>query len=330
MTRSPNGRPPATAARAALRILPGMLGLSVLAGLTAGAGRSVEGPSAEPSAFAARDTDQDGLLDVQERLMRTRARSADTDGDGYSDLEELARHSSPRFLGSTPQPIALDVGAVAHGRDGLVRAVFAFYSADGSFADKHLTVGAFYGNRVIQVPADVLWRTADIRILPAREAPGRLLVVDLPIQPAIIYGEGQVDLFASVVDAASGASGRYDSLDLILQGNTIYHRATISRDELAATQGAQNMVVGQGTGSLPSPSVLVPLHGEREGSVPVSTPGEICMQRSVVVGVGHGVIVNEVVSSECVSGWEGTCAAGCSGQVGSTYTSRDPVVYAGG
>jgi hypothetical protein len=308
-----------------------MLGLSVLVGLTAGAGRSTEGPVTEPSAFAARDTDQDGLVDAQERLIRTRVRSADSDEDGYSDLEELARHSSPRFFGSTPGPIAVDVGAVAHGRDGLVRAVFAFYSADGSFADKHLTVGAFYGNRLIEVPAEVLWRTADIRLLPAREAPGRLLVVDLPVQPALIYAEGQIDLFASVVDAASGASGRYDSIDLVRQGNTIYHRATISRDELAATQGAQNMVTGtQGVGAVPAPSVLIPLHGEREESIPVSTPGEICMQRSVVVGVGHGIIINEVVSSECVSGWEGTCAAGCSGQVGSTYTSRDPVVYAGG
>lgn len=334
MTRIPHAWSNASAARSALPTLGGILGCALLAALPI---------SAEPAARAqdvalhvlTRDLDQDGLIDAQERLMRTRVRAADSDGDGFSDLEELARHSSPRFVGSVPSPQPIDVGSAAHYRDGRIHAVFAIYAADGSFADKHLTIGAWTGERTLEIPAEVLWRTGQVRVLPARQAPGRLLVLDLPIPTGAVVELQQLALFASVADVASKQPGRLDTIELLTEGATIYHRAFLSREELASTLAATSSGSGTsqhvaGHGGQEAPTVLIPLHVEREASLPTSSQGEICLQRSVAVGVGRGVIVHEVVASECVEGWEGTCASDCTGRVGSTFTSPDPVVYAGG
>lgn len=337
MTRSSQARSSAATLRPVQRSLTGAVGLALLASLSLSAAPA--GPSGDASGSASsefsRDSDRDGLIDAQELLMRTRVRSADTDEDGYSDLEELARHSSPRFAGSTPPPRPMDVGSVAHWRDGSVHAVFVFYSADGSFSDKHLTVGALSDERMLEIPAEVLWRTGTTKVFPARVAPGRLLVLDLPIPSLFVLEQGRVSLFATVADVVAKAPGRVDTIELVSDQGTIYHRAAVLSEELAATSSATNSNASAGghtptPGEQGAPTILVPLHVDRETSLPTSAQGQICLQRSVAVGVGRGVIVHEVVASDCVEGWEGTCASDCSSRVGSTFTSPDPVVYAGG
>jgi hypothetical protein len=52
--------------------------------------------------FLSRDTDQDGLADLQEQSIGTSVYLADSDSDGFSDKEEVESGSNPLDPGSTP------------------------------------------------------------------------------------------------------------------------------------------------------------------------------------------------------------------------------------
>jgi hypothetical protein len=71
--------------------------------------------------------------------------------------------------------------------------------------------------------------------------------------------------------------------------------------------------------------------GSGSGGAPVSwEPGEVCFQRSSTVGVDGAGTTNEVITAECVSGWDGFCPPGCSSTVGSTFRTVDPLALIGG
>ena len=57
---------------------------------------------------------------------------------------------------------------------------------------------------------------------------------------------------------------------------------------------------------------------------------QICYQMSQAVAVNGAVVTHEVVSADCVSGWDGSCPPTCGSSVGSTFNSIDPVILIGG
>jgi hypothetical protein len=76
-------------------------------------------------------------------------------------------------------------------------------------------------------------------------------------------------------------------------------------------------------------SIYEPLDPKPSGNEPIS--GSVCMQRSSVVGFDGGMIISEINSGECISGWDGFCdASACQSAVGSTYKQIDPLVLLGG
>jgi hypothetical protein len=60
-----------------------------------------------------------------------------------------------------------------------------------------------------------------------------------------------------------------------------------------------------------------------------STPGQICAQTTVVVGVLGAVITEEIIAADCVPGWDAHCSAGCQGTVGGTIRFVDPATLLG-
>jgi hypothetical protein len=46
--------------------------------------------------------------------------------------------------------------------------------------------------------------------------------------------------------------------------------------------------------------------------------------------VNGAIITNEIVSADCMNGWDGFCPPSCTSTVGSTYETVDPLGLIGG
>lgn len=294
------------------------------------------------------DADRDGLVDGLERLLGTSAAHADTDKDGFSDTEEIARRSSPRSAESQPEHgLPIEVGIVVHSERSMLRAQFVLYVADGGLGDKHLTLTALIGERPVQIPAGVVARLGAFHSVPASRRPGKLYLLDLPIHPRTVYAAGCLSLSASVAAPRTSLAGSTDTVDLVVMGEEIYlrlpwerigHTKLASENVPDAGGGASETLDG---GGATNTSVFLPAYdresdgqgsgtgsGGQNGSS--SIPGQVCVQKTRPVGVSGGSIIYEVVSSECVDGWDGFCSTACGGALGTTSRSLDPLTYGGG
>jgi hypothetical protein len=326
-TRSPSPR--------AALLLPA--GLLALFGMSLAAGVSRPAALAAAGGERVEDLDRDGLPDAQERVVGTIAREIDSDGDGFSDAEEFARHSSPRAANSIPAPRTIDVGISAHSRRGALHVLVMVYAADGTLKNKNMTLQALVGEQVFEVSGKFLAQRARFESQPAREPGARLFSIDFEIHPKFVYTVGQVSFGASVSAPSSGEQGIADVLDLVVVEDTIC--VSIGSVELGlerSSSSSTNTPAGSSTSSTQMGGVYVPIYvadragsrGDPPGST--SSPGQVCLQRSRVVGSGGGMIVSEIVAAECVEGWDGFCGAACAAQVGSTVRSVDPVTFTGG
>ena len=301
-------------------------------------------PELHAAASAAPDTDGDGLVDVVERLLGTRVRSADTDGDGISDAEEVARGSSPRHSHSHPRQRPVDVGIIAHSHDATVHVEMFVYAADGELRGKDLMVTAVAGEdgRLFSVPARSLARLSGMRSFEASDG-GRVFVLDLPIHARTIYAAQTVSVAATVAAVSTREPGSADVLDLVTVDGVICQRIEGER-VMAATAlpgtGGNELTIDATGQSQDSGSIFLPIFnpgttggGQGAGTgtnASTSSPGQICVQQTVAVGTSGGSIVQEVVSAECVDGWDGYCASSCPASVGSRIRTIDPITYSGG
>ena len=272
------------------------------------------------------DADGDGLVDAQEQVLSVNQNNADTDGDGSSDLEELARHSQPKMPQSTPLPSTVDLGMTARGDSNRLVVVFAIYLGDLQPADIRLNLGALLGNRMGDIPPWYFMRDAWMTTVPA-EAPGTsLMVVESCLPPNFVHALGNVSLYGVIEDAQTGVALAADVVDISSQNGVIFLRAT------PPIRSTHAQVGGSGGGSQPrSGSVYLPLPPGGDGDIPMSwIPGQVCYQKTQIVGAGGGIVTHEVVEAECRDGWDAYCKTDCDGSVGSTYNTLDPAVLVGG
>jgi hypothetical protein len=307
-------------------------------GLVMAAGGLLAGHSADrvstlhAAVESAPDADGDGLVDSLEHCLGTSAGDVDTDGDGFTDAEEIARGSSPRWAQSVPEDsLPIDVGIVAHGDRSMLHALFVLFVADGNLGDKHLVVTALAGENPVQVPADVLARLGGLHGVRASRRPGKVFVLDLPIHPRFVQAADTLSLSASVAAPRTLQLGSADTMDLVEQDEVIYLRfpwrrighAKLASENTPAGGGRSETFDGSGaTGT----SVFLPIFGphadnpDTSGSGGTSgsnaIPGQVCVQKTRPVGVSGGSIISEVVSSECVDGWDGFCSTSCGGALG--------------
>lgn len=326
------------------------IALALPAALVALLGMALARSASRPAVLAAaggdrvEDVDRDGLPDAQERVVGTMPREIDSDGDGYSDAEEFARHASPRTTNSIPMPRPVDVGLSAHTRNGNLHVLVMVYAADGTLKGKNLTLLAGVGEQVFEVSSKYLARRAVIESQPAREPGARLFSIDFEIHPKFVYTVGQVSFSASVAAPASGEPGAADVLDLVVIDKVIclvLGDVELGLERKTGTAGSSSSSSttsssGPGSSGTQLGGAYVPIYfPDRIGSPndppgSTSTPGQVCVQQTAVVGSGGGMIVSEIVASECVDGWDGFCGPGCAAQIGSTIRSIDPVVFTGG
>ena len=272
------------------------------------------------------DTDGDGLVDRQERVLGTLFSAVDSDQDGFSDVEELARGSSPVYPQFVPEIEAVSTGITAHGeRDGL-HAVIGVYLPRGDYLNYDLRIGILIGRRIVMLPQSLLEARSTVQFLPANNPNAIIALVDFRFDRSLVDATGHLTMFSTVGRTGSGALSAAAAMDLFDISGVI---ALAMPDPyyLPTYIGGGRGNIGNGPGT-----IYKPLTGGTNGEdVPTGwSSGEVCFQTSQPVGVSGPLITHEVVSAECSGGWDGSCPPNCSSSTGSTYTSVDPAILVGG
>ena len=271
------------------------------------------------------DADGDGLVDAQEQVLSLNQNSADTDNDGYSDLEEIARHSVPTMPQSTPLPSNINLALSARGDSGRLVVVYAVYLGDREPADIELSMGVLLRDRIGQIPPWYFMREAWMTLHPGAEPGTSVMVVESSLPPNFIHAIGNVSIYGVVEDSQTGVALAADVVDLGSQNGVVFMRSMPPIRTATQVGGA----IG-GTQPL-SGSVYLPIPPGGDGDIPMSwVPGQVCYQKTQVVGAGGGLITHEVVEAECRDGWDAYCKTDCASSVGSTYDTLDPAVLIGG
>jgi hypothetical protein len=147
--------------------------------------------------------------------------------------------------------------------------------------------------------------------------------VDFALNPSLVHAHGHVTVFATSGYTAAGVVAAADAAQLIDFGGQIVF-CKVDHSSIASWH---NMATGH---QHPSSAglIYVPL-GDGDG--PLNwTPGAICYQQMQTVGTSGAVVTQEVVSADCVDGWDGSCPPGCADTVGTTSTTVDPLLLIGG
>lgn len=271
------------------------------------------------------DTDRDGLPDSPELLLGTSPLLPDSDFDGYGDAEEVVLGSSPFEIGSTPNPAAeVSTSVTVRGEDDGMHVLFALYAGDGNLADKTLSVSLYTQDRYAEVDLNRLLPLSEVSVIEVGEG-SKIMTIDVALPTYSVPATGSLTwvLRGGTLTGGEVAASKADlsSSDGVVLWRREGHLLPPSVD-FAATFGSA------GPGSLGSIHEPIPPGG---GAVPGTwEPGQVCIQQSATVGTEGPLLIQEVVSAECQSGWNSYCDAGCAGSVGSTFTTVDTLALLGG
>jgi hypothetical protein len=272
-----------------------------------------------------RDPDMDGLVNPQEKVLGTNRFQADTDGDGFSDLEELARKTSPLFPESVPTGNDVSVGITCCGGDGDLQVLIALYLPDGRLRDKRFRAGLLLAGRTVALSERYLLRNGTLTMHPAADPNARIATLEFPLTARFVRYFGNMTVFATLGDAPFGVAQAADSMHLVAFGQLVV--LELKNPMVLAVAGVTG--TGQQTGSIGGVgSIYVPL--SMGGGVPDWTPGQVCVQQTSQIGVAGAKVTQEVTSAECQTGWDGYCPSSCAASVGNTYTTIDPIALIGG
>lgn len=280
------------------------------------------------------DSDGDGLVDRLERRMFTASDNADSDGDGFSDLEELARQTSPLVPEALSARGRLRVGMAVFEDANTLQVTLAVYLPDMNLRNKDLRVGFASGSRFVELSRPDLLSMATIEFAPAYAQTALIALIRIPIAASVVQNVGELNVYATVGNYGTGVVAGASAIRLAwMDGVPVWCMPdpTFVPPSSGGNGGSNSMLPdpGSGQGAANSGTIFVPL------LAPVDLPstwtaGEICYQRSTPVGYAGALITQEVTRAECVANWDAYCAPSCSQSVGSTYDEVDPLALLGG
>lgn len=264
-------------------------------------------PAAAPD-----DSDGDGLHNVLELRLGLNPNTFDSDSDGYSDPEELARHSLGDDPSSIPGSKPVSVDLVVYQIGPQVQLVSVLYSADGDLASKPLGMGARVGLEVRLAPVSYFTKNAKISYSPGKLKGSAVSVIDAPLPPLLLERFGSLSFFTTIAnEQGQKVSAGVANLALIQDVVVQYIPAGLSL--AASSRPGQSTVPNSFYGPVDANAVLE------------WTPGEICGQTTVIAATMGPVVVQEVVAAGCDPGWDSLCDPGCAATVGTTIQTVDPV-----
>jgi hypothetical protein len=258
------------------------------------------------------DYDEDGVADGQEWVLATLPDVQDTDGDGYHDLEEIARRSDPLSPSSMPVSQTLSVGMYAYAEAGRVNLHTAIYVDGGDPTNLRFQLGVVWKDTPLVVAQAVYTPTTKFFFYGSPADPqDKILVLEMPMPDALILQLGALSLY-SKIDRLGTAEVSVDVTNLVVDPAAGIVRIEPSP---ASIQGGKGIVYRPLTaGSTPS----------------TSTAGQICWQRTAVVGSSGASLVYEVEQANCEDFDSSCSSAGCASTVGGTITLPNPGGLLGG
>lgn len=276
-------------------------------------------------AVHALDRDGDGLVDAAEHVLGTSPTNVDSDRDGYSDLEELARHTSPLLAQSIPTDDsrnAPSLGMTCYMSHGRLHALIAVYSPDSNFHDLTLHIGYLANGRLGELGESALVGHSSIQTHRAHDRDASIAVLDFPFSPRAVHVLGGLTMFATAGRVGSGVVSTADSFQLLDVGGVVV-LCKVDQSTMNA------LTVGGGHAHGASAMIYVPL-GDDDIPPMNWVSGAICYQQMEVVATTHASVTQEVVSAECQDGWDGACPSSCAASVGSLTTTIDAAALIGG
>jgi hypothetical protein len=288
--------------------------LLILPCLALSAGGYLFGLSFEEGQLAAAplgsaDLDGDGLVDVQESILKTNAFAADSDGDGYSDLEEFSRGSDPTLITDIPVVSNGSVAMTGRVQSGVFRAVTALYVPGGSLVGASVSFGALIGGTLVPLDPLLLFAGANLSIVPTGTGSDAIYLLETPIPESLVLALGNSAIYATY--SPPGAT-------------TV---ETASAINLMAINGVVTQITG-GTGG--TGTTYRPLSDDPD--IPATwTPAQVCVQNLSTVGVVGAVLQQQVDSAACESlETNAYCPPDCSNLTGTTQEIIDPLGLIGG
>lgn len=258
------------------------------------------------------DLDHDGLDNYLELVHGLNPIEADSDGDGYSDAEELARHSDPLDALVIPALQSVDVGIEARAKDGVVTTITAIYSWNGRLRNVLFGYGAVIAGQQIPLsPANYMANSA-YRIVNTADGRGRIFLLETSFPASLVRNLGGLSIYATVVDMSS-VHGNAAGLNLVDFSGVTMAVEPLQDDDSGGSGGFTYKPLSTGD-DLPSNF----------------TPGQICVQFTSTVGATGASTLEEVTSAGCEDA-ESSCSGGdCSATIGDTIEMVDPGGLIGG
>jgi hypothetical protein len=181
------------------------------------------------------------------------------------------------------------------------------------------TTGVRVGDQLVPIPLQT-FRGGNIVCVLNGAVPGsKVLVVDPVVASSSVQQLGSMSFFATLSYQGQNVAAGVLNLAAV-DGEFFEHVITAFRDPATGA----NFTFGSGIKGVYKPITAGP------GPQPIqSTPGQICAQTTVVVGVLGAVVTEEVIAAACVPGWDAHCSGGCDGTVGSTVKFIDPGALVG-
>ena len=266
------------------------------------------------------DTDQDGLPDSQEVVLGTNPLLADSDHDGYGDGEEFALKTDPMNFADTPRGLSLSIGMVARGEGSRTKIFTAILDPDGSMANNRIRFGVLLDGVIYPLEFDVQRGSNTGQASGVKGGP--LFLMEFEVPKRALKRHTEVTYFAAVGVPGVSTYASAAKVDLFKHDGVIIMRDILTDPQLALDP---NFTQTPGT------TIHQPIPPDDGGGVPIDwEPGQVCYQETVIVGASGAVVSHEVISADCVDGWDTYCASDCAGTVGSSYQTIDTGVLLGG
>jgi len=258
------------------------------------------------------DLDDDGLSDIQEEVLCTSPVLPDTDGDEYSDLEEITRQSDPRSRFDFPGPHSPKTGMVGRVIGGGLTTLFALYVEGGNMAELEFQFGISYRGTVVPLDLGAYQGATHVSLHNAKQSADKILVLETCIPDAIIHAYGSLSFWGIHRGDGSGSGDSATALNLT---SFLGHTLSIEPSPIS---------VGHGEGVINRPI-------ESGSAIPGDwSGGEICWQKTTLVGVNGASIIYEVEDAACEQMDTYCKPVDCEATVGSIIELVDPGALIGG
>lgn len=302
-----------------------------------------QSPSATRAWAIQVDEDHDGLDYTLEQLLNINPIVADSDGDGWSDSEEIARHTDPRLNNSYPNAanngISSQIVVRLEGTlgSGILKVFALVYLPPGEENGKTFQFVDLQNGQLHYFSPLETGNT--LQTLAAHDSGAHMVVVGIDL-PDTILAITNTYLLAVVVKDL-GHSVQASSYGLrSLDGWPVQLFPIVFPSTSAPSTGGSNFTLGCARQGDDRAQQFTPTSGSSAGSLylpltsdPAPTTWvaeQICVQHTAPIGTSGNMIIEEIVASACESGWDAYCPPSCASSVGTTFESIDPVLLIGG